>query len=535
VLDNPALITELVLDQALKSIEVTFDTSKWAQSYGLEIVSNQQEIIDTVCDPESSYVSVLAARGSGKTRAVSLGIVKLCLENPGYEAIVFGPKAEQANRIIGEITKICKGSSLGDEIDWTRCSRTKFYFKNLSSIIALSASEMSEMEGWHGDLGVLDEAHRISDIVWRQRIIPMFTSSQHPKLVKIGISMYRNHFYESCHSDQWTHLAYPWSECPWLFRSGSVDIGGVTYPSRIIDQMPLSYKVARFPNNPELHFPSISGQDEIDFDTQYDMKWVEDVNLLLKLPDQEKIYGQHHPIQQGNDKEEYYFGLDFAGGAQNNLTKRTDFTALVILRKSWQGIKEVVDAHEWQGDVSDQINEILQLIHPEYGVFKCKFGLADYGNLGAAIVDVFKKVGLPVGGIRFGATEANSGKNWKNAIFDQAVFELKHDRFKYPHKDHIMKHAVFRKHVNEWFAIERRRQRGINDEIKAPTDLHDDGPCAGALAIWACDRFSDTKGVNKNKTHKFPKLVFGSTTYHNKGQGQRTAWNWTNHNKPDEH
>ena len=91
---------------------------------------NQIEIVDTICKPGPSNVVVLASRSGGKTYAVTMAAVRLCLTIPKYSVIVFGPKQEQATRIITELIKIAKSSNLTYDVDWKRSSRQRLYFKN---------------------------------------------------------------------------------------------------------------------------------------------------------------------------------------------------------------------------------------------------------------------------------------------------------------------------------------------------------------------------------------------------------------------
>lgn len=522
-------IHELVFSESLNALENTFDTQKWAKNFGVDLVSNQIEIVDTICNPGSKYIVVLGSRSMGKTYAVATAIIRMCLEIPGYAVIVFGPKAEQAVRIVTEISKICKLSYLKDTIDWDTCSRSKLYFKNTSSVIALSASEMSEIEGWHGDMGVLDEAHRISSLVWRTKCLPMFSSSMHPKIIKLGISMYRGHFFESFNNASWKKLVYDWTKCPWLYRAGTIKIDNIDYPASVVDAMPLSYKQTRFPNNPELHFPSVAGMSEEDFDTQYEMKWAENIGLFLRDDDQLRLFGTHDILEEGRPFETYYFGLDFAGGSEIERGSKRDYTVLTIVRKTIDNVKEVCHIEEYQGDITDQMGEILSWIHPDYGKFRCINGSADYGSLGSAIVDYFKKVKLPISGIRYKATETITGKNYKNAIFDQFLFELRHDRVKYPAREIVEKHPLLKKAIEEWLGLERRKRIGINDEIKGASNVHDDFCNSLALGIWSCDRGNDdVKPVAKPSTYKWPGLVFGTPSYIRQGMTQKSIFDKDN-------
>lgn len=370
---------------------------------------------------------------------------------------------------------------------------------------------------------LVHNCHRISDLVYTQKILPMFSGSAHPKIVKIGISAYRNNFYESCHSDAWTTLIYPWYKCPLLFRGGKITVDNIDYPKTIVDHMPLSYKLARFPNNPELHYESISKTSEEDFDSQYEMRWVESVNLFLNDTDLSLLFGDHCLSMEGQPGDTYYFGLDCAGGSEIAISNKRDKTSLTIIRKTKDNVKQLCYFHEWQGSIPEQIASIIEIVHPKRGKFKCVGGCGDYGNLGSAVADYLKKE-IPLIGVKYAAKEAASGKNFKNAMFDQFLFELRQGRFKYPSKELFQQDDLLEEHYNQWRILEKRQsRRDANFIIKAPPGQHDDMVNSAILALWAADRadFSKTSSDAGGSvaSYKFPQLVFGNSSGQNKAQG----------------
>lgn len=367
---------------------------------------------------------------------------------------------------------------------------------------------------------LVHNCHRIPDEVMRKKISPMFKSSKNPKLVKIGISLYNNHFRESFESPSWTKLIYPWNKCQWLYKGPIIKIDGEDYPKSVIDDMPLSYKKDRFPNSPEVHYPSVNNMLEEDFDTQYEMIWCDTINKFLRDEDQIKLIGAHAVQSAGNKSDTYFFGLDCAGGGQIEQSDRRDYTELVIVRRTATGVKEVVGVWEWQGDIADQISEVISLVHPTTGIFKCRYGAADYSTMGSAIVDFINKEGINVNGIKYKSTETATGKNYKNAIFDQFLFELRQDKFKYPAQEYIDRSKLLLKHIEQWEVLERRKTSGLNDAISAPTigGYHDDACNAAALACWAAERSESTKTV-KTKTYSIPIPIIGSHSSVNRTQG----------------
>jgi predicted nucleotidyltransferase len=143
----------------------------------------------------------------------------------------------------------------------------------------------------------------------------------------------------------------------------------------------------------------------------------------------------------------------------------------------------------WQGDVVEQMQEIRDIVHPTEGLFKCVMGLADYSNIAIGIVEMFKKEGIPIAGVTFGATEPITKKNYKNAMVDQFVFELDSGRVQYPGLDKIKKDKCFKEGYEQWGLLERHRKLGINDKIFVdPSAGHDDHVSADVLAVWAADQ-----------------------------------------------
>jgi len=418
------------LDTLKKRLSTIFSTvenpSLWAlDRLGIDLYDNQIEIIDAVCDLNEDKVAIVQARGSGKTFSVALSIIKLCLDIPKFKVGVFGPKAEQAARIIKVIREeiVKPGSAIYETIKWKDSTNSRLSFVNGSEVLAISAGEATMQEGYHFHIVVLDECHRISDVSVNQRIVPMLGSYKIAKIVKLGVSMYKQNFWKSCTHPQTAYkvLMRDWRECPILLKAGSIVYQSREYSKYVIDQMPLRLKESYFPDRPDLHYDG--AMTEFDFNTQYEMKWADDINLELSSEDQTALIESDHEIlKRANPslQEQFFFGLDTASGTLYPGKKDLDYTALAIWRKKNDNVKEKVAAFEWQGDPLTQLSEIETIINPKDGLFPCMFGLADYSNIAQGAVEQFKAKGIPIDGI----------------IFQQ-----------------------------------------INDKIEAPSDMHDDHCC----------------------------------------------------------
>jgi hypothetical protein len=486
---------------------------------GIDLYDNQIEIINDIMDLSQPYIAILASRGSGKTYCVSISLVKLCLDNPGFRIGVFGPKLETAKRLVKEdiIGRILTPSSkVYDQIDWNKTSNAFVQFKNGSNIKALSASPTATQESEHFHVLVCEEAHRISDFVLKEKLVPMLGSFSIAKTIKLGISLYKNNFWHSCNDagTKYKLLKKSWNECDIYWLQGSITYEGKEYPKRIVDLMPKTVKEKLFPHDLSLQYDSVEGYSEIEWNTQFEMIWMEDINLVLSGDQQKKLAsGLFSILTKGRPEmtEKYYFGLDTASGTLMPGQKDLDWTVLTILRKNQDNTKDIIFKEMWQGDVVAQMQEIRDLIHPTEGLFQCVMGLADYSNIAIGIVEMFKKEGIPIAGVTFGATEPITKKNYKNAMVDQFVFELDSGRVFYPNLEKIKKNKAFKEGFDQWGLLERHRSKaGINDKIFVdPSAGHDDHVSSDILAVFACDQERAYAGKVPQTMGKIPMGISG--------------------------
>ena len=506
-------------------VEKSMNPSYWSlTNLGIDLYDNQVEIVDAVCDLSVPYIGILASRGSGKTYSVAIALVKLCLDNPGFRVGIFGPKADTSKRLVKEdiLGRILTPSSrVYDQIDWTKTSGVFVQFKNGSTMKALSASPTATQESEHFHVLVLDEAHRINDFVVKEKLVPMLGSFSVAKTIKIGISLYKNNFWHSCNDNGTPYkiLRKPWKECNIYGLQGYISYQGEEYPKRIVDLMPRSAKEKYFPlqfddKGMDLWYDSVEGYTEIEWNTQYEMIWMEDINLVLN-GDQHKALagGLFDILKKGRPErtEKYYFGLDTASGTLMPGQKDLDWTVLTIVRKNQDNTKDIVFKQMWQGDTVQQMQDIRDLVHPIDGTFQCVMGLADFSNFAIGMIDIFKKEGIPMAGCSFGAKEPNTGKNYKNALVDQFVFELTNKRVFYPNIEKIKKDKVFKEGYEQWGLLERHRAKaGINDKIFVdPASGHDDHVSADILAVWIADQEKQYAGEVVRTLQSIPRPIAG--------------------------
>jgi len=513
-------ILQHIYKNVVNIIDTSFDIGIWSKRIlGIDLWDNQIDIVENVVNNQVRYLQILEARGGGKTYGVCVGLLKLCGENADFKVGVTAPSSKQASRLLKEVTALAKKAKGYNEIDWESSTVQHLVFKNGAEITSFSGNEVSLSEGFHFHLLIVDEAHLLSDNSFKEKLLPMVGSFAISRIIKIGVPKYRNHFFESYKSDLYKKLIRKWTECPILLQSGSLFIDGKEYSKLIIERMPLNIKRKMFPSHPELH---IQGEmSDLDFLTQYEMEWHDDINLELNEQEKKLMIGIHSVLPAGLPGEMYFGGLDFAGGALIT-GEDTDSTALSIWRFNPQGIREKVASFFWQGDINIQSQEILQIIHPQTGLFPCSAILADYG-WGGALVDIWASNNIPITGILYKSTEPVSGKNYKNALFNFYKIELNNNKIKYPAIEQINKDLAMKESWNQWETVERQRTKNLNDIIEAHTGYHDDAPNSDVLAVWCMSKHN----ISSNQVI-VPALVSGVKPLFGGVFNNRNTKNWMN-------
>ena len=488
-------IDKIIGNSLMDCIDSAFDIkSRCKRLLGITVEDNQIEIVETILDRSANKIALKASRSGGKTFGIILGIGLFSMDYRVSVGIT-APSKSQATRIVNTFYQevVAISPQIKEKLDWKSCTNTKVVFKSGSYWEAFSASEVSSQEGLHFDLLVCDEAQDISDLSMSQILLPMIGQSPYHKVIKLGVPRGVGHFYNSFKSSDYVSLSYDWLHCGNLLRGGYKEINGIKYPTSVLEIMPLPKYKEYFPNNPEL-WQETAGVSVEDFESQYECQFHESISTLLTTADMQLLIGDFPVIEPVTDM--YFFGLDLAGGSQIKLGSKRDYTSLTIGRKIG-GVVRVEMKYEFQGDVTSQIEKIEAIVHPVYGKWKCKFGYADCGEMGVAVVDVLKKDGIPVEGIMFGSRDSNSGKNMKNAMYDHLLFELRSGNYKYPSMASINAHTLFKKHYNEWSMMEREIGIGVNAKIQAPSGFHDDGMSSEILLLWAINKSNQSQLANK--------------------------------------
>ena len=112
-------------------------------------------------------------RQTGKTESIASFSGFLCDNYPSMKIGIFTPRVQQAEVSIGRISVFYQMNEdlLNNKI--VTCNKGKIQLSNNSSIVAVSGSDQSNIEGLTFDVIILDEAQKISDYTWSERIVPM--------------------------------------------------------------------------------------------------------------------------------------------------------------------------------------------------------------------------------------------------------------------------------------------------------------------------------------------------------------------------
>lgn len=498
-----------------QSENVFLDYKKYfKEKYNLKVYENQIEIFDAITNPLNHYISIVQSRGGGKTFATALGLLEVCRFIPSLKIGVFAPKVGQAKKMIKQIYDIIKDAppEVQDCINTKVSSSEKLIFNNGTIIEAMSANERTMSEGAHYHCVVVDEAHLVSDYSMSSKILPMLGSYKYHQLIKIGVSMFKNHFHRSFKDKKYKILKRDWLECDILKESGLFEYEGQYYSQYVVDMMPNEAKKKYFPNRPDILSAGGGEISHMDFLMQYELEWLDDISLFLSEEQQKKFLGTHKLELNPTTGTTYFFGLDTAGGSVDPNTLELDYTALSIWSLRGKQLIKVY-AQKWQGSPTLQFEEILEVLKR----FKVTYGLIDYSNIGIGFVEMFKENGIRCEGIMFGKSCPESKKDYKTTMYDNFLTKLDLGMLKYPkpltkeeeksllntNPQMVENYDVCDEHFYEWCVLERiKSKRSIKMRIEAPKGQHDDGPDADVLSIYSVNKMGHI-GVNQQDKFNF--------------------------------
>lgn len=368
---------------------------------------------------------------------------------------------------------------------------------------------------WVHNCLIIDEAQDLSDRVVSNVLRPMLFGKL-SKIIKLGVPRLRNHFYKSSldTSPGSVFLKHDIFRCPQLFEAGTIETGNTEYPYFPVGQLgncPLKYKKIYFPitlEHPDNDKYWTEGAlTEEDWESQYLLKWLVDAELFLNEEQQMLLPGNFEFNEI--ESEKYYFGLDLAGGSGEVKSEDPDFTVLTIGRIK-DNVKQIIDAYEWQGDPMKQVEDILSLIHPVYGKYKCFAGMMDLGH-NPIVKQIIEEAGVTIRGVMFkqiakvfGIEPNPTRMNYKNSMFKYFRIDLENGRVKYPSIEFIKRNRMLKKHLMEWSVLEEHRTNGVDSQIFVPSSVgHDDCVCSAVLCTQAMVEMGMAVGVKPSNKKWF--------------------------------
>lgn len=464
---------------------------------------NQIALIRAVCNPSIRQVAALMSRQAGKTESIASFAGYLCDNYPTMRIGIFTPRIQQAEVSLGRVSVFYQMNEdkLNNKI--VSITKDKIVLSNNSFIMAVSGSDQSNIEGLTFDIIILDEAQKITDYTWSERIVPM-GGATNAKLIKIGTPKYRNHFYESINNPKWCRVLRDWTQCPQLWALDdpplmlpdheNPDSGELRQYSRFVfNLMPKILKQQLFPNSPE-HWTDGEMSVE-DFKTQYMLEFVDGAGSFLTSDEITMLTdGDFDWIDHGLVGDTYYAGVDFAGSDSEG----ADFTHITVVRKTFTGEKQKVWSMEMHGEpYPEQMRMIAKLFGGPNPRFRVQSIFADYTGCGAPVIQTLQsEYGLRnLQGIIFNGADryTNSGMNMKNIMFAEMKNDISRNKFKYPSKERFYacnpnKTSFYHKMIEEWADLEyENRGSSVNKRIEAPKGQHDDVTCADILANFAAN------------------------------------------------
>lgn len=464
---------------------------------------NQTALVRAIANPYIRRVSALMSRQAGKTESIASASGYLADNYPTMRIGIFTPRIQQAEVSLGRVSVFYQMNEELLNNKLVRVTRDKIELSNNSYIQAVSGSDQANIEGLTFDVIILDEAQKISDYTWSERIVPM-GGATNAKLIKIGTPKFRNHFFDTFQNPSWFNVKRDWIQCAqlWALDSPALILPDYTCPGSgkmrqyskfVFNLMPKALKQQFWPDNPETW---TDGDMSIeDFKTQYLLEFVDGAGSFLTSEEIKLLSsGDFDWLDHGFIGEQYYAGIDFAGSSMEG----SDFTHISVFRIGKDGEKQKVFAHEIQGEsYPDQVRFIAKLFGGPNPRFNCRAIFADQTGCGAPVVQMLQQeCGLKqLQGIVFNAADrfTNSGMNLKNIMFAEAKNEITQGKVKYPSKERFIESAganslgFYHKMLEEWSDLEYEVRGTINKRIEAPTGGHDDCPCSDVLGIFACN------------------------------------------------
>jgi hypothetical protein len=369
---------------------------------------------------------------------------------------------------------------------------------------------------------LVHNSHMVSDISYSSKIRPMLTAHKHYQLIEIGVAMYKGHFHNDFKDTKFVTCVADWLHSPRLKESGiftydkiithegKILYDGFEYPKGTMELMPPDALRKYFPDRPDL-ITGTGGVSSLDFMMQYELQWLDDVNLFLNEKQQRALCsGTHRILDRPIANSIFTFGLDTNGGFVNQNTLEQDFTSLSIFHLLGGKLLRVY-GQQWKGDPILQYDEILEVLK----LFGTKYGIIDYSHLAEMFIPMLKRDGIRCEGVQWGKSCPESHKSYKVTMYENFLARLNLGQIKYPNMDDLeeknksmSKDLIenFREGFFQWCALQRTAsKKSDNVFIEAPTGGHDDLCASDIMSVWAVNNVNAQLAAGTPT--KFPFIV----------------------------
>ncbi|MEM1558248.1 MAG: terminase family protein [Thermoproteota archaeon] len=400
---------------------------------------------------ESKRISVLFARQSGKSTCLAIKAIHYALTHPKTTTLIICPVYRQTLNLGDKISEIL--NSLPEEYRKAWClkvQKLRFYFRNLSRILLLSALSMDKIRGYTSHMILIDEMAFIKDDekLVLNVLYPMLSTTDGAMICSSTPWGVNSMFYRVCHDPSWSHHVATWEDA---YREG-------LYSKTFVET---ELKALR-ESNPQ------------QFKIEYECEFIPDMDSWLSQDLIAKcVDGSLEYVDYGTQLEgEFYAGVD--------LGKHQDYSVIAVLKREDDVLKLI---HLKRFPLETAYASIIGYLKGLYDNLKTiQSILMDQTGVGEYIVEDVRNTGLPVEGVILTAESKEQIMTYLKNIMMRGLLKYPYDR-QLLHEINVEKYELSKSgHVM----------------FTHPSGTHDDMLWALALAVYA----SKSAQVSAVKTRK---------------------------------
>ena len=400
---------------------------------------------------ESKRISVLFARQSGKSTCLAIRAIHYALTHPKTTTLIICPVYRQTLNLGDKISEIL--NSLPEEYRKAWClkvQKLRFYFRNLSRILLLSALSMDKIRGYTSHMILIDEMAFIKDDekLVLNVLYPMLSTTDGAMICSSTPWGVNSMFYRVCHDPSWSHHIATWEDA---YREG-------LYSKTFVET---ELKALR-ESNPQ------------QFKIEYECEFIPDMDSWLSQDLIAKcVDGSLEYVDYGTQLEgEFYAGVD--------LGKHQDYSVIAVLKREDDVLKLI---HLKRFPLETAYASVIGYLKGLYDNLKTiQSILMDQTGVGEYIVEDVRNTGLPVEGVILTAESKEQIMTYLKNIMMRGLLKYPYDR-QLLHEMNVEKYELSKSgHVM----------------FTHPSGTHDDMLWALALAVYA----SKSAQVSAVKTRK---------------------------------